>query len=255
MIDDLLDGTTDFAIRGGDEVLMARAEGKPIVAIAIIFQINPWVYATLKESGIRNPQDFIGKKLAISGDGTVIHQTIMRKMGINPEDVELVPFLSDTELLATGQADVHQLYQPSLGQAYEMEGYDLNYIWPNNYGVRFYADTIFTTDQMIAEHPEIVERFLKATLEGWRYAIENTDKAVDFIINFDPTLEEDVQRSKMEAQIPLIHTGKNEIGWMEDSVWQEMHQILLDSGILTQPINVSEAYTMQFLKEIYTETE
>ena len=255
VIDDLLNGTTDFAIRGGDEVLTARADGKPIIAIAITFHINPWVYATLKESGIEKPQDFVGKKLMISLDGKIIHQAVMRQMEINPEDVELVPYVFTTEPLATGQVDVQQMYQPSLGQSYEMEGYELNYIWPNDYKVKFYADTIFTTEQMIEEKPEIVERFLRATLKGWRYAIENPDEAADFALKYDPTLEEEVQKSKMEAQIPLIHTGEAEIGWMVDSVWEGMHQMLLDGGILTQPINVTEAYTMEFLNKIYGKGE
>ena len=255
VIDDLLNGTTDFAIRGGDEVLTARAEGKPITAIAIIFQINPWVYATLKDSGIEKPQDFVGKKLMISPDGTVIHGALLRKMEINPENIELVPFGFNTDPLISGQADVHQLYQPSLGQSYEMEGYALDYIWPNDYGVHFYADTIFTTDQMIEEKPEIVESFLRATLAGWRYAIENTDETVDFILLYDPILEEEIEKSKLEAQIPLIYTGEYQIGWMRAEVWGGMHEILLEQGILEEPVGLDETFTMQFLKKIYGETE
>jgi len=251
VVEDLLSGKTDFAMRGGDEVLTARAKDKPIVAIAIIFQINPWAYATLKDSGIEKPQDFVGKKLMISEDGVVIHQTLMKQMGINPEDVELVtPYEFSTEPLATGQVDAHILYQPSLGQSYEKEGYDVTFIWPGDYGVRFYADTIFTREQMIEEHPEIVEAFLKASLEGWQFAIENPDVAVDFTLEYDSSLNRDVQKLKMNAQIPLIHTGEHEIGWMDRSVWVGMQDMLLEQGILEKEIDVDKVFTMRFLNEI-----
>ncbi len=50
---------------------------------------------------------------------------------------------------------------------------DANLIWVEDYGIHFYADTLFTTDQMIAENPDLVLRFLRATLKGEQFAIEN----------------------------------------------------------------------------------
>ncbi len=74
-------------------------------------------------------------------------------------------------------------------------------------------------------------------------------------LQYDPTLDRDHQVGMMVAQTPIIHTGEANIGWMEDSVWQQMHQMLLDGGVLAQPINVAEVYTMQFLNKIYGEVE
>jgi len=100
-----------------------------------------------------------------------------------------------------------------------------------------------------------VERFLRATLKGWYYAIENPAEAVDMTLQYDATLNREHQVWMMETQTPLIHSGEVEIGRMEDSVWQQMHRILLEGGVLTQPINMAEAYTMQFLNKVYGRTE
>ena len=81
------------------------------------------------------------------------------------------------------------------------------------------------------------------------------DETVDFILLYDPTLEEEIQKTKLEAQIPLIYTGEYQIGWMRAAVWEGMHEILLEQGILDEPVDLDEAFTMQFLKEIYGETE
>jgi NitT/TauT family transport system substrate-binding protein len=57
----------------------------------------------------------------------------------------------------------------------------------------------------------------------------------------------------MEAMLPLVHTGEDQIGWMKDEVWKGMYQILLEQRLLAKPLDVGQAYTLRFLKEIYGE--
>jgi hypothetical protein len=54
------------------------------------------------------------------------------------------------------------------------------------------------------------------------------------------------------ALTPLVHTGKDHIGWMQARVWQNMHQVLVDQNILAAPMGaLDKAYTMLFLEKIY----
>jgi len=252
---DLISGKTTFTIRGAEEIIAARSEGNPIVAIAVLFQINPVVYTSLKSSGIKQPQDFVGEKLSVSSQQKIQHQALLKRLGIDPETIELIPYERDVTPLITGQIDAHMVYRTGLGLAFDEAGYELNFIWMDDYGIRFYADTIIASEQLVEQDPELVERFLKATLKGWRYSIENPDEAVDITLKYDATLGKDRQARMMTTQTPLIHIGEAQIGWMEDSVWKQMHQMLLDGGILAQPINIDEAYTMQFLNKIYGKAE
>ncbi len=255
MIADLISGKSSFAIRGADEIIKTRANGTPIVAIAVFFQRNPVVYVSLKGSGIQHPQDLVGKKVMMPKPLEIQHQALFQKLGIDPTTIELIPYERDVMPLVTGQIDAHMLYRTGLALEFEEKGYELDFIWLDDYSIHFYADTIAATEQLIQQNPELVERFLRATLKGWRYAIENPAEAVDLTLQYDPTLDREVQLRMMEAQTPLIHTGATEIGWMKDSVWQQMYQMLIDGGILAQPINVAEAYTMQFLNKIYGKAE
>ena len=247
MISDLVDGNTDFAIVGGDLLIEARLSGKPVVAIAVIFQRNPRVYVTLKGSGIVNPEDLAGKRIMVPDDGIIQHYTLLRKLGIDEGSIEIIPYERDITPLTTGLIDAHMIYRTGLALAFEEAGYELNFIWVEDYGIHLYADTIITTERMIEENPDLVERFLRATLRGWRYAIENSAEAVDITLQFDATLNRDRQMRMMEVQIPLIHTGKSELGWMDRSVWDEMHDIFLE-----EEIEIDEVYTMQFLNKIYS---
>jgi NitT/TauT family transport system substrate-binding protein len=256
VINDLIAGETAFAIVGAEHLLKARSQDKPIVAVAVVFQRNPYVYVSLKDSGIQRPQDFVGKKVMVGSDGEVQHQALLKKLDIDPNAViKITPYQRDVTLLLTGQIDAHMMYRTGTGLAFDETGLELNFIWVDDYGIRLYADTIVASEELVRQNPELVERFLSATLRGWYYAIENPAEAVDMTLQYDPTLGRDRQTLMMETQTPLIHTGEAEIGRMADSVWQQMHQMLLDGGVLTQPINVADAYTMEFLEKIYGRTE
>jgi len=153
MITDLISGDTTFAIVGGDQVLIDRSQDKPIVAIAVIFQRNPHVYVSLKGSGIKRPQDLVGKKVMVSDHGTIQHQALLKKLGIDPETIELIPYQRDVTPLITGQIDAHMVYRTGTGLAFDETGYELNFIWLDDYGIRFYADTIVASEELVQQGP------------------------------------------------------------------------------------------------------
>ena len=248
---DLVGGEADFAIVGGDQLLAARAWGKPIVAIAVVFQKNPYVYVSLKGSGIERPQDLVGKKVMVAPDTEIQHQALLRKLDIAPTAIEQIPYERDVTPLITGQIDAHTVYRTGTGLAFDETGYELNWMWVEDYGIHLYADTIITSEELIQRDPELVERFLRATLKGWRHAIENPDEAVELTLQYGPTLTRDRQARMVEAQMPLIHTGEVNIGWMRAEMWQGMHDILLEQGLLDEPLDVDEVYTIEFLQKVY----
>jgi len=230
----LVAGEADFAIVGGDQLLAARFRGQPVVAIAVLFQRNPYAYASLKGSGIERPQDLVGKKVMAAPDAEIQHQALLRKLGIAPDAIERIPYQRDVTPLVTGQIDAHLVYRTGLGLAFDETGYELNWMWLEDYGIRFYADTIVASETLVQQNPDLVERFLRATIKGWRYAIENQAEAVDLTLQYDPTLTRDRQARMMATQTPLIHTGVAEIGWMDRGVWAGMRDMLYEAGIVAQ---------------------
>ena len=179
----------------------------------------------------------------------------VEKLNIDADAIEHVTYERDLTPLITGEIDAHMVYRTGTGLAFDETGYDLNVIWVDDYGIHLYADTIIASEQLVQKDPELVERFLRATLKGWRYAIENPDESVDMTLQYDPSLDRERQILMVEKQTPLIHIGEIEIGWMEENVWQEMCEMLLDGGSLTLSVNAAEVYTMEFLNQIYSEGE
>jgi len=251
-VEQVVIGQADFGVGAPEAILMRGSQGEPLVAIATIYRRNPLAFVALADSGIGRPADFLGRIAAIaSSDGELQFAAMMRRLGLDINQVRIVPYSYDYSPFCSGEVDI------TIGSAtgglirLRQQGYQVNLIWPSDYGVHLYADTLMTTDQLIAENPDLVTRFLRATLRGWREAIEDPETAATITLKYAKEADAELQTQMMEASLPLIHTGKDHIGWMRAEVWQGMHDILLEQGILEGTLDVGDVYTMEFLESIY----
>ena len=113
------------------------------------------------------------------------------------------------------------------------------------------GDTLFTSDILLNTNPDLIERFVRATLRGWQWAVENPKAAGRMVLKFDSKLSPTHQIAMMETSIPYINTGTEALGIMDDSVWQEMHDILLDQGVIEQELNCNTVYSNLFVEKYY----
>lgn len=246
-------GQADFGVGAPEVILLQRGQGQPVVAIAAIYRRNPTVFAALVESGIERPADLLGRSVSVAGVAEFEMQlkAMFNRLGLDVSQVATVPHSYDLGPFQRGEVDSIAIYSTGGVMRLRQAGVNVNLIWPGDYGVRFYADTLFTTERMISENPDVVARFLRATLRGWREAIEDTQVAGEITLRYAKEADLELQTLMMEASAPLVHTGQDQIGWMRPEVWQGMHQILLEQGILEEPVDVGQAYTMEFLEEVY----
>ena len=246
----VLEGKVQFGLGGGPEMIRARAEGKPTRVVAAVFQHDPFAFFALADSGITRPEDFAGKRIQIRERARPFLQAVTSRVGLSSDD-----YTEDTganfEDIYSGKVDVAIGFVTAQLLEAEAAGYELNVIYPDDYGVHFYTDLIFTTDELIKTQPDLVTRFLRATLKGWTYALENSTKMGSIIQNYDPELEPRLEEAKLIASLPLINTGENYIGWMKPEVWAGMEQTLREQKALATPSEISQVYTLQFLQEIY----
>ncbi len=247
----VLAGEADFGINAAEILILARADEKPVRAVATIYRRNPLVFLTLADSGITRPQQFAGKKVRLSlGDRTTFY-AMMAQVGVTPDQITEVDLPSDPDLFATGEVPVWSGYLTSLAVAIQRAGHEINIIFPDDYGVHFYADTLFTTDEFLASNPDLALRFVRATLKGWTYAIENPNESGEAVAHYDPASDVALSNEKMVASIPLINTGVDPIGWMRPEEWEEMAVTLRGQSILTRTVTVSDVYTLDILSQIY----
>ncbi|HEY4580979.1 MAG TPA: ABC transporter substrate-binding protein, partial [Candidatus Acidoferrales bacterium] len=225
--------------------------GQPSRAVAVIYRRSPRVFIALADSGISRPQDFVGKTISIGSGGRPLLDTMMKKVGIQPDQYSVVESIPGLEDLYSGKVQVRSVFLNNEVLTARAAGYKINVIYPDDYGVHFYADTLFTIDDLIAKEPEVVLRFLRATLKGWTYAVENPGKVGALVQKYKPEADAALESDKMMASLPLVNTGEDFIGWMKPEVWAGMEKTLREQGVLTNTLDVEQVYTLQYLEEIY----
>jgi NitT/TauT family transport system substrate-binding protein len=250
-ISPVLDGRAQFGVTGAAELLIARASGKPVRAIATIFRRSPVVFVAKAESGIVTPEDFVGKTIRLTSVDDTSFRAMMKFVGIPDDKYRVVNLPSDVKRFADGEADVWSLYVNGLVILLEQADFKLNYIYPDDYGVHFYADTLFTTDDMISSNHDLVLRFLRASLKGWADAVEEPDLVGTLVHAHNPKADPAAEALKMRATQALVNTGEDRIGWMKEERWSQMAKTLDEQGLLPGQVSVRDVFTLRFLREYY----
>jgi len=246
----VLNGTAQLGVIGADTLITARADGKPLRAIAVIYRRSPLVFMTLANSGITRPQDFIGKTVQADTGAITLH-AMLANVGISSDQYHEVNIGADLEPFYSGQVQVWNAFINNEVLTAQSNGHKVNIIYPDDYGIHFYSDTLYATDDYIAANPDLVMRFLRATLKGWTYAIENPTLIAPMVAKYNPNADLKHETAQMTASLPLVNTGEDHIGWMKPEIWNGMERILREQGVLTTTLDVTQVYTMQFLEEAY----
>jgi len=250
---EVAESRADFGISGSDGLLLARAQGLALKAISAIFRQNPVVLMSLAEANITKPEDLVGKRIGIFAptmDNTNDMQLValLNKVGLDKSQAQLV-MIEDYSIgsLTSGKMDVYSGFATEEPSRAQFENVKLNFIYPQDYGIQMYANTIFAREQFLKDNPDVVRRFVRATVRGYQYALEHPDEATTITLQRDASLNADYQRLSMQAEIALIDTGNVPIGTMDEIVWQTTQDILLAQGFIQSAEKLPALYTNEFV--------
>ncbi len=250
----VVDGQADFGILSGDRLLIERAAGKPLVAIASIYQRSPVAFISLAENNIIRPQDLIGKTVSVdlASSTGIAYLALLAAQEIDPADVNFIPRTDFTnEPLLSGAVDVIDVFINDQPVHLELQGHQLNKILITDYGLDFYANVIFTTEEMIATRPDVVERFLRATLNGMEAYVQNPERGAQLSVSYNAALELASETESAQRSVPLLNPPNSSLGMMKPELWEFTRQILLEQNLLTGEVDLESAYTLSFLNRIY----
>jgi diguanylate cyclase (GGDEF)-like protein/PAS domain S-box-containing protein len=226
----VLEGAAQYGI-GDADILLSRINGKPVVAIASIFQHSPYVLLSLRESKIKSPQDLIGKRIMLSNDqGATQFKAMMNKAGIGLEYVTVLPHTWNLQDLVNGSVDVVSAYATVEPVQLEAMGYHPSILSNQDYGVDFYGDILFTSQREVVKHPERVDAFLRATKKGWAYAFEHREEIARLIASMNGVSEHGITYDMLlkEAGVmePYVLSDVVEFGHMNIERWENIAKTL-----------------------------
>lgn len=240
-VDQLMGGRVDFAV-GDAGALIYRSAGAPLIALAAIFQHSPSILTVLKESGISELSDLRNKRAMLSGGYMNAElMSMLKSVGLTPNEFRLIPSDPDLNALIDGRTDAYNAYLTNEPYYLEKKGISyLNFV-PRDYGVDFYGDILLTTERVIESNPQMVRKFVEATLKGWDYAARYPGEVVNLIFNKYNSQNKTREHLMFEAEeaIKLILPHVVPVGYMNEARWRHIGDIFREQGLMTQEVDLA----------------
>ncbi len=244
-----------FAVVSGEQVLLARAQGIPVVYVMAWWQDYPVAVVAMSEKGIRTPADLEGKKIGLPGPFGASYvglRALLESAGLEEEDVTLDSIgFNQVEALVAGQDEAVVVYVVNEPVQLRHQGYDIDVIPVADYA-HLASNGLITNEQTIAENPDLVRRMVMATLRGVVSAVGDPEEAFEVCKGFVEGLNysnELVQQDVLAASVEFWKADK--LGYSDPESWENMQDVLLDMGMIAEPLDLEKAYTNRFVIEVH----
>jgi NitT/TauT family transport system substrate-binding protein len=229
-----------FGVVSGEQVLLARAQGLPVVSVVAKSDQNIHTSADLRGKTIGLP--------GLYGANYIGLRALLHAGGLSESDVKLDSInYTQVEALATGRDQAVSVYTNNEPIQLQAQGYSLTELRVAD-TIQLASNGLITNEKTITENPDLVRRMVKAFLQGLSDTIADPAGAYEtskaYVENL-AQLEAVVQKQKLATSIELWKA--NQLGFSQPKAWESMQTVLLDMGLLTRPLDVSKAFSNEFL--------
>ena len=274
-------GNCDFGTDWIANMLVQREQGLNVIQIAQIYQEAGYRMVALSDSGIESFADLAGQKVGVWGFGNeFVSQAVFAvedlSSNLDPTvtepDVDAVVYAFDPALVFPNEVDVasamiYNELDQIVGLGYPLD--TLNVLNPKDIGADLLEDLIFTTSDVLGSEDfkgsgisgaEVAEKFLRASIKGWEYAVENQAEAVDIVLSFCG----DTCAGSGSTQSPEIHqtwqmarvaelvkpTADTQIGYVDPEAFERSVNLLLEVGLISDSVDYAQIVNTTVFKTI-----
>ncbi len=248
-------GALNFGVAGGDEVMVARSQGVPLVYVASWFQQYPITITALEGANIRTVADLKGRTVGVPGRYGATYVGLLALLdsaGMQLSDIQLREIgFTQTQALAQKQVEAVVGYvnnEPvqlrALGQAITT----IN-VFDN---VALVSNGLVTDEKTLRDDPDLVRRVTRAVLRGIQSTIDNPEEAITLAIPTIPGSAEkrDQLRAVLTATLPLLQSPQTQahgLGYCDPTTWAASRDLLRKLKVLGSDIDLDKTYTNAFL--------
>ena len=223
--------TVDVGLSDTGTLVVARSKGAKVKVIGMIYSTSPNGIKTWKGSGITKPKDLEGRKVGVpAGDAQrVLWPALTAANGIDMNKVTLINIQPSAKAQSLAAKQVDAVFDWIVGnQGYWEAGLDKDKLvlipWAK-WGVNPYGNALMASEKTIKERPDMLRRFMDATMQGWKWSIENPEKANEIFIKSNPEvpLLAAVGRFANDIQdlVDVPMNQKYRLGWIDKGRMEE----------------------------------
>lgn len=240
-------GKAQFGLTTADDLLLARENGIPLVAIAATFQKNPQGIMVHKGQSINTLADLEGHKVYVRG-GSGYWEYLKKKF--NFKNVQELSYNGSLTGFVSDPSAGIQCYITSEPFDMKQQNVDVEVLLNADAGYNPYANVMFTTEKYLKEHPEIVKAYVEASLKGWSYYKDHYQEINPIIQQKNPDFTLDKMNYTAQTMMSFVFgedAATHGVGYMSKERWETLGKQLTEIGLLKSAPDVSKAYTTEFL--------
>jgi len=244
-------GTVQFSTADAAELLNKRAGDPPlrIVSIALIGQTGQQGFAVLEDSGIETPKDWEGKTAGYKGATvTPDYLAILKANDVDRSTITEVRVGFEPQILTEGQVHIFPVFLSNEPDTLKRLGFPTRVFTAADYRAPTLGLTYTTTEDYLANNPDIVRRFVASVLKGIAYADEHRDEAIDIVLKYAEGAVREHQRYMLDTELLMAKEGEaatQGIGYQTLDQWQALHDYLVEYGAIPHALDdVSKAFAV-----------
>lgn len=241
-------GELPFAIVSGEQVILARAQGLPVVYVMQWFQRYPIAVVAKTSAGITAPTDLIGRHVGLPGffgASYVGYTGLLAANGIAPAQVNADDIgFTQFEAILTDQVDAAVVYINNEPVRLKQAGESITVI-PVADSINLVANGLITNEATIADNPGLVQAFVEAVVRGLADTLADPAAAFAISQKYVEGLEAD-RRPVLDASLPLWQAAR--LGYSDPAAWETTQSLLITMGLLDAPLaDLATVYTNAFV--------
>ncbi|HEY4203203.1 MAG TPA: ABC transporter substrate-binding protein [Devosiaceae bacterium] len=251
----LIAGKIDFYMGGVLSSLDSVKAGIPMVTVASMFQKDPQVLMTHPDAGYANFADLAkAQKIIMGKDVLVTKFEWMKKNFPGFKDEQYVPYTFNPAPFIADDKAVQQGYVTSEPYAVQQQGgFEPHVFLFADAGYNAYSETIETSNKLVHDNPDLVQRFVDASIIGWYNYLYGDNKAANELIKKDnPEMTDgqlDFSIAKMK-EYGIVDSGDSKqkgIGCLTDARYKDFFNQLVSIGLYDASLDYSKAIDTQFV--------
>jgi len=244
-------GSAQFGLASSDQILESVADGQPLVAVAATMQRDPQGIMVRKDSPIHSFADMNGHTVAVKL-GSTWFEYLLKRYKLDhvheiPATFSVANFIADPQY-------IQQAFATSEPYFAQQAGIETRVLLTSDAGYDPYR-VMFTTRSFLNDHPDVVAKFIRASIKGWRDYLNDPSPANAAISKLNPALNQQWMQFTCRAlREEGFVTGDDRsgvrLGRMDAARWKTMYEQLLDLKVIETPFDPTTAYTLQFVEKL-----
>jgi NitT/TauT family transport system substrate-binding protein len=248
----MMAGQADMHMGYDFQVLKSLESGLTPITVATSFQHD--LQGLMTHEDVRSLAELKGKTILVATAGRSSWWPWMKqKYGYTEEQVR--PYTFNLQPFFADKNTAQQAYLSSEPLQAQKAGVKANFFLFARDGFPPYGTTIVATQRMVKEKPAVVQRFVRASMEGWKSYMADPGPANALIKKDNPNQTDEqlsygLSKLKEQQLITGGDAAKMGIGVMTEERWRKTYDYMVSAGLLKTDVDYKQAFTMQFVKDL-----